>query len=87
MATENSNRLKVSREARQLYILLWTLADDEGRIQGELRDVAGVLYPGDDDAETHVGSWLDELQTQKCIRRYRDVHTSLVAIADWRVGE
>ena len=42
---------RVSREARLCFILLWTIADDAGRLRGNSRMLASLLYPYDDDAK------------------------------------
>jgi hypothetical protein len=61
--------LNLSHEARLLYLLLWTVADDAGQLPGEPRDLAGMLYPDDDDAQSHINSWIGELETTRFIRR------------------
>ena len=53
---------RVGREARLLFVLLWTLVDDEGRCQAALDDLARVLYPSDADASMYLLAWLDELE-------------------------
>jgi len=77
----------VSRDARLLFIQLFTLADDEGRLRGNHRYLAHSLYPYDDDAEHHIGQWLRELEGQECIRQYRDGRTSLIAILNWSLHQ
>lgn len=74
---------RVSRDARLLFIQLWTQADDEGRLRGASRMLASLLFPYDDDAPSLIDGWLDELDAQDCIRLYRiDGHT-YVEIANW----
>jgi hypothetical protein len=41
---------KLSREARLLFILLWTFVDDAGRARASSRLLTSRLYPYDDDA-------------------------------------
>jgi hypothetical protein len=77
----------VSRESRLLFIQLWTLADDSGRLRGNPRYLAHSLYPYDDDAERHIDLWLRELEAQECIRRYRHGRSSLIAIANWSLHQ
>lgn len=60
----------VSREARLLYIQMWTLADDHGRIKCTERVMAALLYPFDDDAGALIGGWLDELIREQCVACY-----------------
>jgi len=64
---------KVSRDARLLFILLWTLCDDSGRTRAASRMLASLLYPYDDDAPSLIEGWLGELEAQECIVRY-EVH-------------
>ncbi|MFI5891945.1 hypothetical protein ACIA5D_17730 [Actinoplanes sp. NPDC051513] len=40
---------QVSRDARLLYIGLWNLADEHGRLRGDARFVRGRVFPYDDD--------------------------------------
>lgn len=61
---------RVSREARLLFILLWTLVDDSGRTRAASRMLASLLYPYDDDARDLVEDWLDELDQEGCLVRY-----------------
>src|SRR6478672_1250768 len=60
----------VSRDARLTFIQLWTIADDEGRLRGNSRMLASLLYPYDDDAKRLIDKWLLELESQSCITRY-----------------
>jgi hypothetical protein len=62
---------KLSREARLLFILLWTIADDEGRARAASRMLASLLYPYDDDApKLHRGMARRVGGRTECIRRY-----------------
>ena len=61
---------RVSRDARLLFVLLWTLVDDEGRCLAVPDDFALALFPGDSDAPVHLHRWLDELEQEGCIERY-----------------
>jgi hypothetical protein len=40
---------QVSRDARLLYIGLWNLADEHGRLRGDARLIKGRIFPYDDD--------------------------------------
>lgn len=73
----------VSREARLLFMLLITNADDAGRGRGNPRYLGRVLYPYDDDAEANIGTWLAELEAEGCIQRYRIDKAHFVAIVNW----
>ncbi|WP_050996281.1 MULTISPECIES: hypothetical protein [Bradyrhizobium] len=57
---------KLSREARLLFIQLWTLADDEGRARAASRMLASLLYPYDDDAPGLMDDWLAQLEHHGC---------------------
>lgn len=74
---------RVSRESRLCFILLWTLADDAGRLRGNSRMLASLLYPYDDDAKELIDGWLSELSTEGCIARYEVQGTSYVQISQW----
>lgn len=73
----------VSRDARLLFILLWTLADDEGRLRGNSRMLASLLYPYDDDAPRQIDKWLNELDQQDCIVRYQIDGATYLEIRNW----
>lgn len=73
----------VSREARLCFILLWTIADDSGRLRGNSRMLASLLYPYDDDAPTLINGWLDELEREGCILRYSAGGSSYLQIENW----
>ena len=62
---------RVSRDARLTFILLWTLADDSGRLRGNSRMLASLLYPYDEDSRSLFPGWLDELERENCVYRYK----------------
>jgi hypothetical protein len=74
---------RVSREARLCFVLLWTLADDAGRLRGNSRMLASLLYPYDDDAPSLISGWLDELEQEHCIQRYSINEDSYLEICNW----
>jgi len=61
---------RVSRDARLLFIQLWTLCDDHGRSRGDSRMLASLLYPYDADAGSLIDGWMAELEKEGCIARY-----------------
>ena len=73
----------VSRDARLLFVLLWTIADDSGRLRGNSRLLASLLYPYDGDAGSLLDGWLTELEAQKCLIRYEVGGHSYVQITNW----
>lgn len=74
---------RVSRDARLTFIELWTLADDAGRLRGNSRMLASLLFPYDDDAKKLIEGWLVELERERCIDRYVIDETSYIQIRNW----
>ena len=78
---------RVSRDARLCFILLWTLADDAGRLRGNSRMLASLLFPYDDDAKDLMSAWLGELIDEGCIIAYRIGADSYVQICKWLIHQ
>jgi hypothetical protein len=74
---------RVSRDARLLFIQIWTLCDDSGKSRASSRALASLLYPFDNDVNTLIEGWLDELEKEGCIRRYRIDSTTYLDIPNW----
>lgn len=74
---------KLSRDARLLFVQLWTLADDDGRARASPRMLASLLFPYDDDAPAMIGGWIDELARVGCIRRYAVNGSAYLDIPGW----
>ena len=74
---------RVSRDARLTFVMLWTVADDDGRLRGNSSLLAGLLFPYDDDARKKIDEWLGELEREGCIVRYQVGKDSYVAITNW----
>ena len=74
---------KLSRDARLLFIQLWTIVDDAGRARAASRMLASLLYPYDDDAGRLIDGWLDELERMLCIRRYEVDGSQYLEIVKW----
>jgi hypothetical protein len=74
---------RLSRDARLLFIMLWTIADDEGRLRASSRMLASLLYPYDDDARGLMDGWLDELEREECVRRYEVEGSTYLEIVKW----
>lgn len=74
---------RVSRESRLCFILLWTIADDAGRLRGNSRMLASLLYPYDDDAKNKIEGWLGQLSDEGCIDRYEVDGTSYIQVRKW----
>lgn len=63
----------VSRDARLLYIGLWNLADEHGRLRGDPRYIKGQIMPYDDDLDANaVDVLLTELEGAGKVVRYRE---------------
>lgn len=77
----------LSREARLLFIQLWTVADDEGRARAASRMLASLLYPYDDDAPALIDGWLRELESQDCIIRYERDGNVYLQICKWLIHQ
>ena len=74
---------RLSRDARLLFIQLWTLVDDEGRSRAATRMLAGQLYPYDDDAPLLIDGWLAELEREGCALRYTCDGSNYIEIQNW----
>jgi hypothetical protein len=74
---------RVSRDARLCFIMLWTVADDGGRLRGNSRMLASILFPYDDDAKRLMDKWLAELEGERCITRYSIGGDSYIQIDGW----
>lgn len=73
----------LSRDARLLFIMLWTIVDDEGRARAASRLLASLLFPYDDDAPGAIEGWLGELEREGCIRRYEVEGSRYLDIPNW----
>lgn len=74
---------RVSRDARLAFIQMWTVADDAGRLRGNSRMLASLLFPYDDDAPQLMDLWIAELEGEGCIVRYKAEGQSYIQIKNW----
>ncbi len=74
---------RVSRDARLLFIQLWTLCDDSGRTRAASRMLASLLFPYDNDAGKLIDGWLEELEREECIVRYSVDGSTYLQILKW----
>lgn len=81
--TQSETIGRLTRDARLLFIQLWTVADDEGRLRGHSRILASTLYAYDDDAFALMDGWVEELEKQKCILRYQVEGNTYIQILNW----
>jgi hypothetical protein len=75
---------RVSRDSRLTFVLMWTEADDSGRIRGSSRMLASILFPYDDDAPSLMDGWLSELEREHFIVRYVVDGTTYIQIYNWQ---
>jgi hypothetical protein len=80
---ESESLSKVSREARLLFVGLFSCCDDHGRTRGNSRILASRLYPYDEDALSLLEGWLSELESIGCIRRYVVDGETFLDIPKW----
>lgn len=78
---------RVSRDARLTFILMWTLADDSGRLRGSSRMLASLLYPYDNDAPGLIHLWIGELRSAECIDCYEVGGQSYIQIRNWLIHQ
>lgn len=74
---------RISRDARLLFIQLFTLADDEGRARAASRLLASLLYPYDDDAKDLIPTWISELERENSIKLYSIDGNLYLQIVNW----
>ena len=74
---------RISREARLLFILLWTVADDSGRLRAHSRALASLLYPFDVDVFDLIEAWIKELEDEECIVRYVHDNATYIQVHNW----
>jgi hypothetical protein len=74
---------RVSRDARLTFILLWPQCDDHGRLRGNSRMLASLLFPCDEDAPEMIDRWLKELEDEGCIVRYETAGAPYLAVCNW----
>ena len=75
---------RVSRDARLLFKLLLTAADDEGRARARIGLLAMQLFPDDADAPIMLPAWLGELEREGCIKCYTVEDDEFLVIVNWR---
>ena len=74
---------RLSRDARLLFILLWTVADDEGRARAAHRMLANLLLPFDEDSPNLITGWLSELEREGHIKFYEAENSLYLYIPNW----
>ena len=74
---------RLSRDARLLFILLWTVVDDEGRARASSRMLASLLFPFDEDSPKLITGWLSELEREGHIKLYEAENSHYLYIPNW----
>ncbi len=74
---------RISRDARLLFVELWTICDDEGRTRAASRMLASLLFPYDDDAPELIEGWLTELEREGCIVRFIADGSTYLQVLNW----
>lgn len=82
--TQSESIGRLSRDARLLFIQIWTIVDDSGRTRASSRGLASALYPFDDDARDLIDGWLSELIREKLITRYVVDGSTYLEVNNWR---
>ena len=78
---------RLSRDSRLLFIMMWTLADDSGRLRGNSRMLASLLFPYDDDAKGLIDGWVEELVKEQCVDMYLVDGQTYVQIRNWLIHQ
>lgn len=73
----------VSRDARLLWLMMFTLADDEGRFRAHPGLLASACFPYDGLSPDTVGAWCDELVRAGLVAVYRVSGQVYGAITNW----
>ena len=81
---ESESLGRVSREARLLFIGLFSCCDDVGRARASSRLLASRLFPYDEDAFKRLPGWISELEKQGCIRLYQVDGEAYLDIPKWQ---
>jgi hypothetical protein len=75
---------RCSRDARWVFAGLLTLADDAGRLRDLPKQIAGNLFPLDEDVTIEmVVGWLNELEAVGCIVRYDAEGSAYIYLPGW----
>lgn len=81
---ESETVSRVGIFARLLFIGLWTIADDAGRLRGATRLIASNLFAYDENVVEQVETALTDLENQNLIRRYLFNNSTYISISGWQ---
>ena len=77
----------ISRDARLLFLMLFTVVDDEGRARAAPRMLASVLFPYYADAPMRIPEWMDELESKNCVIVYAIADHTYLQIVNWTLHQ
>src|SRR5262249_49911863 len=75
---------RVGRDARLLFIYLWTVVDDAGRWKIDREHLLGHYYDGDCDAPMCLALCLGDLEREECLEIYRVDDVEYLRVINWR---
>lgn len=75
---------RLSRDARELFNGLITMADDEGRLRALPSAVLGHVFPYDEDAPRKLPGWLREITSSGMVLAYEHDGLPYLAFRHWR---
>lgn len=75
---------RLSRDARLIFVGLWSLADDHGRFRADPRLIAGQLLPYDPDGAEVASRALASLREEGCVVLYEVDRSRYGAITGWK---
>lgn len=81
--TQSETIGRLSRDARLLFIQIWTIVDDSGRARASSRGLASSLYPFDELSTGLVDVWLDELVGENLIQLYVVEGSTYLEVKNW----
>lgn len=81
--SEDEKLGQVSRDARLMFILLWTICDDHGRFRAAPVHLRSRLFGYDDVSLTEVADWLGELAGIGRVRLYEVDGERYGVVANW----
>jgi hypothetical protein len=75
----------MSRDARLVYLLLYTIADDEGRMREDPGFFAYELFPGETGFGLRIEACLREMEREQLVARYDVRRSRYLVILDWHL--
>jgi hypothetical protein len=74
----------LSHDARLMYLLLYTIADDEGRMREDPGLFAYTLFPGETGFGLKIEACLREIEREELVGRYDVRRSRYLVISDWQ---